>query len=136
MNPELLNSWKDIANYLGRGVRTVQRWEVQLHLPVRRLHLHSRSSVTALKSDIDGWLRQAGRSTNGARAALAEVRDATAILKTNREQMRILAMQVRYQMGRTVGLIQRACELAAKNEVTAPVVDHDRKPIETHRPIE
>ena len=24
---EILNSWKEIAGYLNRGVRTVQRWE-------------------------------------------------------------------------------------------------------------
>ena len=32
----ILNSWKEIANYLGRGVRTVQRWERDLRLPVHR----------------------------------------------------------------------------------------------------
>jgi len=26
---ELLNSWKEIAAYLNRGVRTVQRWETE-----------------------------------------------------------------------------------------------------------
>lgn len=26
-NAEVLNSWKEIARYLGRGVRTVQRWD-------------------------------------------------------------------------------------------------------------
>ena len=33
----LLNGWKQIANYLGRGVRTIQRWE-SLGLPVRQRH--------------------------------------------------------------------------------------------------
>jgi DNA-binding transcriptional regulator YiaG len=32
----VLSSWKDIAQYLGKGVRTVQRWERHLGLPVRR----------------------------------------------------------------------------------------------------
>ena len=31
-----LNTWKEIATYMGRGVRTVQRWERELGLPVRR----------------------------------------------------------------------------------------------------
>jgi hypothetical protein len=30
----LLNGWKEIAGFFGRGVRTVQRWEQQLGLPV------------------------------------------------------------------------------------------------------
>jgi hypothetical protein len=33
-----LNSWKEIASYMGRGVRTVQRYERELHLPVGRIH--------------------------------------------------------------------------------------------------
>ena len=32
----VLNSWKEIASYLGRSVRTVQRWEREFGLPVHR----------------------------------------------------------------------------------------------------
>jgi hypothetical protein len=53
----LLNSWKEIANYLDRGVRTVQRWELELAMPVRRPRSHSRSPVLALPEEIDAWLR-------------------------------------------------------------------------------
>jgi hypothetical protein len=31
-----LTTWKEVAAYLGKGVRTVQRWEAELGLPVRR----------------------------------------------------------------------------------------------------
>jgi hypothetical protein len=52
-----LDSWKEIAVYLGRGVRTVQRWEREEALPVRR-HAHSRqASVYAFRSEIDHWRR-------------------------------------------------------------------------------
>lgn len=54
--PRILNSWKEIAQYLGRGVRTVQRWEVELQLPVRRPRGKSRSAVMALASEIDDWV--------------------------------------------------------------------------------
>ncbi len=53
-----LNSWKEIAVYVGRGVRTVQRWERELGLPVRRPHDHLRSPVIALPAEIDEWLRR------------------------------------------------------------------------------
>jgi len=53
-NSEVLTSWKEIASYIGRGVRTVQRWERQLGLPVRRNA--SRSTVTALSSEIDACI--------------------------------------------------------------------------------
>jgi len=54
----VLNSWKEIATYLGRGVRTVQRYEREHQLPVRRTGHKSRSSVLALSKDLDDWLRR------------------------------------------------------------------------------
>jgi|SRR5947209_16822703 len=54
---DLLNSWKEIAAYLNRGVRTVQRWEVELGLPVRRPRAKNRSAVIAMRSEIDAWLK-------------------------------------------------------------------------------
>jgi hypothetical protein len=54
----LLNSWKEIATYLGRGVRTVQRWE-KFGLPVRRLAPGSRVAVMASTRDIDRWFESA-----------------------------------------------------------------------------
>ena len=55
----LLNSWKEIAAYMGRGVRTVQRWERDLGLPVRRPRAKMRSAVIALSEDLDQWLHSA-----------------------------------------------------------------------------
>lgn len=58
---ERLESWKDIANYLKRGVTTVQRWEKQEGLPVHR-HLHDKlGTVYAYKPEIDAWWEN-GRS--------------------------------------------------------------------------
>jgi|SRR5579859_70564 len=54
----ILNSWKEIAEYLGRGVRTAQRWERDLGLPVRRPRGKERSAVVAVSSDIDAWLKR------------------------------------------------------------------------------
>lgn len=53
---EILNSWKEISRYLNRGVRTVQRWEKDLGLPVRRPRGKSRSAVIAVRSELDHWL--------------------------------------------------------------------------------
>ena len=53
---EILNSWKEIAKYLDRGVRTAQRWERDLQLPVRRPRGKRRSAVLALRTEIDAWL--------------------------------------------------------------------------------
>lgn len=55
-----LDSWKEIAAYLNRSVRTVRRWEADEGLPVHR-HMHrSLGSVYAFRPEIDAW-RQASR---------------------------------------------------------------------------
>lgn len=56
----VLNSWKEIATYLGRGVRTVQRWEGQLRLPVHRAGRGKRSPVYAFVPELKFWLVTVG----------------------------------------------------------------------------
>lgn len=51
-----LDSWKAIAAHLQRDQRTVQRWERELGLPVRRMPGRGRS-VYAFASEIDAWLK-------------------------------------------------------------------------------
>lgn len=50
-----LESWKEIASYLGRTPRTVQRWERQEGLPVHRLLHDKLGSVYANRSELDAW---------------------------------------------------------------------------------
>jgi TolB-like protein/Flp pilus assembly protein TadD len=53
-----LDSWKAIADFLNRQVRTVQRWEKTEGLPIHR-HLHDKAgTVKAYRSEIDAWLRE------------------------------------------------------------------------------
>src|SRR5260370_32929848 len=53
-----LDSWKEIAAYLGREVRTVQRWEKKEGLPVHRQIHEKLGTVYAYKSEIDAWWRE------------------------------------------------------------------------------
>lgn len=56
--PAVLGCWKEIAQYLGKGVRTVQRWEREFGLPVRRPDGSvAKSAVAASTRDIDVWLQ-------------------------------------------------------------------------------
>lgn len=56
---KVLHSWKDISNYTGRGVRTIQRYEVQLGFPVHRPAGKRRSAVLAFSDEVDSWLNNA-----------------------------------------------------------------------------
>lgn len=53
----ILHSWKQIASYIGLGVRTVQRYEIQFCLPVHRVGGKNPGAVLALADEIDAWLR-------------------------------------------------------------------------------
>ena len=50
-----LDSWKEIAAYLGRGIRTVQRWEREEGLPVHRLAHEKRGSIYARREELAAW---------------------------------------------------------------------------------
>jgi CheY-like chemotaxis protein len=74
MDPEtngtrtVLTSWKEIANYLGKTVRTVQRWERKLGLPVKRLDDSVKQMVIAYPDELENWLRSftaSGGETRG-----------------------------------------------------------------------
>jgi Tol biopolymer transport system component len=61
-----LDSWKEIAAYLGRGVRTVQRWEREEGLPVHRLPHEKRGSVHAYRAELDAWWKSRAATLDGA----------------------------------------------------------------------
>jgi TolB-like protein/Tfp pilus assembly protein PilF len=53
-----LSSWKEIASYLGRTVRTCQRFEIIMGLPVHRLDESPRAHVFAYTRELDAWLSE------------------------------------------------------------------------------
>src|SRR5665213_3333130 len=58
-----LDSWKEIALYVRRDVRTVIRWEKQKGLPVHRIPGGQRKAVFAYPHEIDHW-RKNGHVSN------------------------------------------------------------------------
>lgn len=52
----VLRSWKDIARYVGTSVKTVQRWEREYGLPVRRVEPNKGSVVFTFQDEVDDWL--------------------------------------------------------------------------------
>jgi hypothetical protein len=53
----ILTSWKEIAQYVGKGIRTIQRWERELGFPVRRTKAGRKPSVLAVPEEIDAWVQ-------------------------------------------------------------------------------
>jgi Tol biopolymer transport system component len=51
-----LDSWKEIAAYLNRSVRTLHRWEKDEGLPVHRHQHKELGSVFAYKGELDAWV--------------------------------------------------------------------------------
>lgn len=102
-NSQLLTSWKEIAAHLGKGVRTVQRWEQELGLPVRR-PAKSRHIVVALAPELDRWIEQLSQPSprcctcrdelDVARRTIADLRLQVATLESEMNSA-LMALQAR-----------------------------------------
>jgi hypothetical protein len=68
----VLSDWRLIGRYLGKSVRTVQRWERELGLPVRRIHGGPKSAVIAVPAEIDAWVQACKFHVEGAGSSRSE----------------------------------------------------------------
>jgi hypothetical protein len=65
MEGRILNGWKEISAHLARNVRTAQRWELQLGMPVHRPASKRRTAVVAFPDELDVWLTKNRSQLNG-----------------------------------------------------------------------
>ena len=104
-----LDSWKEIAAYLKRGVRTVQRWERTAGLPVRRV-ASPRGAVYAFKAELDRWWRaqlpKLPAPLDGTRPLLTLVRGAATEpgARTSDSTRQQPSMRVRGYIAHTMGV--------------------------------
>ncbi|SRR5579871_586234 len=68
---EKLNSWKEIATYLGRDESTARRWEKECGLPIHRIGGAKGASVYAYAAEIDQW-HQKSSHFGGSEGSVAE----------------------------------------------------------------
>jgi tetratricopeptide (TPR) repeat protein len=54
----VLESWKEISDYLSRSIKTCQRWEVELGLPIHRIDGTPSARVFAYADELDGWMAE------------------------------------------------------------------------------
>jgi TolB-like protein len=73
-----LNSWKEIADFLDRDVRSVQRWERERGLPVHRIPGQKGGAVFAYKEELEAWLRS-GKAAEPSNAAATNETESAAV---------------------------------------------------------
>jgi hypothetical protein len=117
--PECLQGWKEIALYLGRGLRTVQRYEASFGLPVRRYAGRDAGSVVAFKSDLNCWLgskpvrrRVQARRPNGGAPSVERLRismEKTAQLHHNLRSLGMETLRATWRGWRNCGTRWSCC---------------------------
>jgi predicted DNA-binding transcriptional regulator AlpA len=103
---EVLSGWKEIAKHLGKGVRTVQRYERGVGLPVRR-PTDASAVVFAFTSEIDAWveacpmranLRSLGRIPKSGETTVQSLRKNVEEMRRLGSQMQELKGELRYSL--------------------------------------
>ena len=110
----VLTSWKDIAQYLGKGVRTVQRWESELGLPVRRTKQERKSVVLAIPAEIDAWVQSQQFPDGQLGSAESERTTLLRSLMAVRSENRELRRQLTLANAKLTELEERLAELPAE----------------------
>jgi hypothetical protein len=120
-DPLQVHSWKEIAAYMGRSIRTVQRME-KFGLPVRRITTSVKASVSADSRDIDIWLASA-RAHGVANAQSAEqiflrgsLKEALSMSRALRKEMVKLREERRQDMIVLKDLVQQLKRTMAATE--------------------
>jgi len=72
LNHDRLTGWKEISNYLGKSVRTAQRWERLLAMPIHRIHTSRGEIVFGSKQELDRWQSAKEQESNGSPQTLPE----------------------------------------------------------------
>ncbi len=124
----VLSSWKDIARYMGKGVRTVQRWEHHLGLPVRRPNGASHKSAVLLdRSELDAWLATrfsargavrdlAAKGTEPSDSARNSLREGIRKARALRDANHALTQQI----SESIRLLTERCDRLSNHALEAP----------------
>jgi hypothetical protein len=122
-NRKVLHSWKEISNYTGRGVRTVQRYEQQCGLPVRRASGNPRSAVLAFSDELDTWFQSAPMRPEAPAGPAASVKSVV-----NAEEFKKLLVNRERLRGQAAKLVARINEVRKQTETLAERIARRRVP--------
>ncbi len=106
----MLSSWKEIAHFFGKGVRTVQRWEKTLDLPIRRPPGAPSNVVLARTSDLEEWMHRS-----------AAAREAVSQQDTQVDALQSAISELEVEVRALSGVQPQPVEAAAENSGAQPV---------------
>jgi hypothetical protein len=84
----LLSGWKDISAYLKCGIRTAQRWQRDLHLPVMRVRKSARGPVLAESRELDDWIKRRSLAVTQGRTSDLKMRTSDLKMRASDLKMR------------------------------------------------
>lgn len=102
---QTLRSWQEIAIYVGKGLRTVQRWEHEIDFPVHRVGDNTRA-VVASTDEINEWMRRSQKPTVLTPSVHPSIEE-------RREQMEKLRQQVHRMCEQTSILREKVAKIKA-----------------------
>jgi len=112
-NRTILNGWKQISQHIDRGVRTAQRWEVMLGMPIHRPALKDRSAVVAFSDELEAWL---SRTSPDARD------ECEAVHEKDESKERLLRV-----LDNMSTLVEQSCDLLAQVKMLQEQLRRSRK---------
>jgi tetratricopeptide (TPR) repeat protein len=83
----ILESWKEISDYLKRSIKTCQRWEVEFGLPILRFDGTPSARVFAYVDDLDRWMAE---KLNSAEVKAKE----SALIRHKKKKLMLIAAAV------------------------------------------
>ncbi len=110
----LLYSWKEIAKFFNRGIRTVQRWEKLLGLPIVRPDGRDCTAVVASARDLELWCRGLVGTDTSKREKRKDLGLSSRALIDSAEQMRRTLASQRRIVGQMRTHVATRCQLLAK----------------------
>jgi len=140
LEAKVLGSWKEIAEYLGKGVRTVQRWEHEFDLPVSRPKKARKGVVLSSADKLDQWLatkwaqlpsrKKSPPNAESPNGVAASIRDFRRLRRENRELTHDLRQSMEGLRGESEALIRALSDSSEAKSRTAETPDRlpDRGP--------
>ena len=145
MTRQILNGWKEISKHIERGVRTAQRWEATLGMPVHRPALKDRSAVVAFTDELERWISRTLPATldansEGTNEALARLHENMNTLARHTAQLEAQTMALQEQLRRSLAIhririasgrptFSRGFQPQHRGDATVPAQEQPRAPV-------